>query len=166
MGVVNVLSPLVTAKDGGTIVSGKAAGGVLRSSRSVITPTVGDSVGSTYRLIPVRSGDVLQSLKLWSGALGAGVTANVGLYRRAKHGGAVVKVDLFATLIDMATAKDGLEILYEQAGLTGFGKALWEIIPTPPTADPMVGYDLTVTIAGAAIGTASPVGLDAVIADA
>lgn len=164
MAVVTRKSALITARDGGTLIGGRQQGGVLRSSRASVLSVVADSVASIYRIIPVRSADALAELKIWSEAQGAGVTGNVGLYRRVKDGGAVVTVDLFASLVDLATAKQGTDILFEQLGLSMFGLAIWQMAGL--TADPQITYDLAVTIAGAAIGTAGVIALGATFADA
>ena len=156
MGVVNTKSALITARDGATIVSGQQSGGILMTRRGFVTSVIGDSIGSTYRILPVRSSESICGLAIFSAAQGASVTGNVGLYRTARDGGAVVSVSLFATLVDLAAFKDA-SILHEELALSMFGKRVWEMLGL--ASDPQVSYDIVLTTAGAAIGTAGVVAM-------
>jgi hypothetical protein len=77
--------------------------------------------------------------------------ASVGLYKAAQHGGTVVDVDFFASLLSL---KDGAlantDITRENAVITptNAGQRLWEQLGL--TADPKQWYDVALTLTGAA----------------
>jgi hypothetical protein len=95
-------------------------------------------------------------VRLWFACTDTGTTgtANVGLYLAGTaHDGAAVDADLFASLIDTATAAVALTEVFSESttlGLADRGKALWELAnigDATLTADPGVDYDFCIVTA-------------------
>lgn len=113
----------------------------------------GDSVGSTYRFFRVPSWARVSELIADADDIGTTTTGDIGLYRTAEDGGAVVDADFFASaLVLNAGAIANSQVEHESAvvDLPNYGKRLWEQLGL--TADPMVYYDVAVTLTGAADG--------------
>jgi hypothetical protein len=84
--------------------------------------------------------------------------ADIGLYRTAADGGAVVDADFFASAQSLATVLNSQNVTNESAvvDIANKGKRLWEMLAL--TADPGVWYDVVVTLTAAA-GSAGTVTL-------
>lgn len=109
-----------------------------------------DSIASTYRMFRVRSGQRCAALAVFCDALGSGCAGDVGLYKPTIEGGAVVDADFFASAVAIAAATNGTDITFESGnaatnmGIEQIEKRIWEVLGL--TADPMVEYDVTVTL--------------------
>ena len=130
-----------------------ACNGVLKSV--VGTQEVSDNadIGSTYRLARVRSDWRIDSIRVFCDTITA-AAADIGLYKTARDGGAVVDADLFASAQSIATPSlVGIETRHE-AGVAVFAdiakldKRIWELLNL--SADPLLWYDLTLTLTIAA----------------
>lgn len=157
MAVVNTKSTAVTNADAATQtnISLKIAGGRLRESVGTVEAVNGDSIGSTFRLARIRSGDRVSRVMLSCDAITT-CTGDVGIYDIAANGGAVVDADFFASAQSLAAALVNQDVTHEadaaDAG-AGFGhadveKPLWQALGL--AADPYKLYDIAVTLTAAA----------------
>jgi hypothetical protein len=157
MAVVNTKSTAVTNADAATQtnLSLKIAGGRLRESVGTVEAVNGDSIGSTFRLARLRSGDRVSRVMLSCDAITT-CAGDVGIYDIAANGGAVVDADFFASAQSLAAALVNQDVTHEadaaDAG-AGFGladveKPLWQALGL--AADPGKLYDIAVTLTAAA----------------
>ncbi len=157
MAVVAVKSTPITNADATPVVLNKANvdGARERHKRGVVAAANGDSIASIYRCFRVKSSDLLSKLVLDNASWGAACTADIGLYKTAKDGGAVVDADLFASAVDMNAANRGLDVLRESGVITvaNMEKRLWELAGL--SADPNLDYDVALTLVAAAAAAGS-----------
>ena len=129
-------------------------GGRVRESVGIVEAAGGDA-GSTYRFARVPSSARVCALWFASDDLGTGLTMDVGLYKTAADGGAVVDADLFASAIDVATAAVTETNVLHESGVINIDdseKRLWEALGL--TEDPKIMYDVVGTSnTAAATGT-------------
>lgn len=127
-------------------------GGFERVKVATADVTNLDSIGSTYRLFRVPSNAVMTDLRVYCPAITTAAT-DIGLYRTAKDGGAVVDADLFTSAQVLTSALAGTDVLHESGifSLANSGKELWEALGL--TSDPSVFYDVTMTLTAAAGST-------------
>jgi hypothetical protein len=127
-------------------------GGFERVKVSTADVTNLDSIGSTYRLFRVPSNAVMTDLRVYCPAITTAAT-DIGLYRTAKDGGAVVDADLFTSAQVLTSALAGTDVLHESGvfSLANSGKELWDALGL--TSDPSVFYDVTMTLTAAAGST-------------
>ncbi|MGH8381749.1 MULTISPECIES: hypothetical protein [Pseudomonas] len=160
MAVVNVKSTAVTAGDAfpQTLTAQKIDGGRLRERVGVAEATATDSIGSTYRLVRINSGDRVSRLLLSCDAITTAV-GDIGLYDIASvNAGAVVDVDFFASAQALTSALVNTDVTHEadaaDAG-AGFGladveKQIWQALGL--ASDPGKQYDVAITLTAAATG--------------
>ncbi len=157
MAVVNTKSTAVTNADAATQTntSLKIASGRLRESVGTVEAVNGDSIGSTFRLARIRSGDRVSRVMLSCDAI-TSCAGDVGIYDIAANGGAVVDADFFASAQSLAAALVNQDVTHEadaaDAG-AGFGhadveKPLWQALGL--AADTYKLYDIAVTLTAAA----------------
>jgi hypothetical protein len=146
--IVTVKAGAITNADATPVVLNRAniARGRMLHLAGVAAFANGDSATSTYRMFRVKSNDRMTSLVLDTDAQGGSAAADIGLYRTAADGGAVVDADLFTSAISTVSALRGTDVLRESAVITvaNMEKMLWELAGL--TADPQVDYDVTVTL--------------------
>jgi hypothetical protein len=151
MAVEAIKSSVITNSDATpvTINSAQIADGRVRHKRGVAAVDAAASIGSTYRLARVKSNDIVPLLLLDCTAI-TSATADIGLYRTARDGGAVVDADLFASAQSLASALRGNDVTRESGVITvpNMEKTLWELLGL--TADPQVEYDIALTLTAAA----------------
>ena len=163
MAVVAVKSTLVTNADAlpAVLNNPRVDGGFERIEVATVAITSGDTTASTYRMFRVPSNAVMTDLRIYSPDIGTTTIADIGLYRTAKDGGAVVDANFFADALSLKDgALNGVDVLHEAAVFTidNSGKELWEALGL--TSDPAVFYDvaLTLTAAADATGTVKLIG--------
>jgi hypothetical protein len=136
-------------------------GGGVKAYAGTVEAVDGASIGSVYRFFRVGSWMRVDELVLMNDALSAGAT-DIGLYRTAADGGAVVDADFFASAVPLASAqtpKSGLNVTYESdstaMNIAKCDKRIWEALGL--TVDPGLEYDVaaTLTTAAGAAGTIS-----------
>ncbi|MDG9783874.1 hypothetical protein [Metapseudomonas otitidis] len=166
MAVVNVKSTAVTQGDAAqqSNISQRISGGRLRERVGTAEAANGDSIGSTYRLARVNSGDRISRVLLSSDAITSGA-GDIGIYDIASvNAGAVVDADFFGSAVSIASAQVNTDVTHEadaaDAG-AGFGladveKPLWQALGL--TSDPGKWYDVAVTLTAAA-GAAGTISL-------
>lgn len=135
--------------------------GRVRHSRGVVAVAATASSTSTYRFFQVPAHAVPISLRLSCPDIGTTMTADFGIYRTTRDGGAVVDADLFASAVDIhggALAKS--EILRESTTITVAlsEQAIWQF--TALTVDPGYSYDVVMTATADNDGTAASVLLE------
>jgi hypothetical protein len=129
-------------------------GGFERIEVSTVEIVNADSIASTYRMFRLPSNAVVTDLRIYSPDIGTTTITDIGLYRTAKDGGAVVDADFFASALSLKDgALNGTDVLHEAAVFTiaNSGKELWDALGL--TSDPSVFYDVTLTLTGAADAT-------------
>jgi hypothetical protein len=156
MAVEAVKSTLITNADAlpAVLNSPRVDGGFERIEVATVAITNADSVGSTYRMFRVPSNAVVTDLRIYSPDIGTTTISDIGLYRTAKDGGAVVDADFFSSAVSLKDgALNGVDVLHESAvfSIANSGKELWDALGL--TADPSVFYDVTLTLTGAADAT-------------
>jgi len=131
-------------------------GGFERVKVSTVEIVNADSVASTYRMFRVPSNAVVTDLRIYAPDIGTTTATDIGLYRTAKDGGAVVDADFFASAVSLnAGAINGTDVLHEAAVFTiaNSGKELWDALGL--TSDPSVFYDVAFTLTADADATAT-----------
>lgn len=156
MAVVAVKSTLVTNADAlpAVLNSPRVDGGFERIEVATVAITSGDNTGSTYRMFRVPSNAVVTDLRIYSPDIGTTTISDIGLYRTAKDGGAVVDADFFASALSLKDgALNGVDVLHESAvfSIANSGKELWDALGL--TSDPSVLYDVAFTLTADADAT-------------
>jgi hypothetical protein len=134
--------------------SPRVDGGFERIEVATAAITSGDSIDSTYRMFRVPSNAVMTDLRIYSPDIGTTTISDIGLYRTAKDGGAVVDADFFASALSLKDgAINGTDVLHESAvfSIANSGKELWDALGL--TSDPSVFYDVAFTLTAAADAT-------------
>lgn len=155
MGVVAVKTTSITNLDATPALRPQSwvHGGGLKTYSGYVAAADGDSIASTYRFFRVGSWMRPHALILSCAALSAGA-GDIGLYKPAAEGGAVVDADFFASAQSLAAALVATDVTYESAaaatnmGLSQAEKAIWEVLGL--TVDPKVQYDVAITLTTAA----------------
>lgn len=157
MAVVNTKSTSITNLDAGDLNPDYKSRGVLREAVDTLEVVSGDSIGSTYRMFRVWSGWRVSDIILDCDAITT-CAADIGIYKNARDGGAVVDADFFASAQSLATALNSQNVTNESGvvDIANKGKRLWEQLGL--TADPGLWYDVVVTLTAAA-GSAGTVTL-------
>ena len=151
MAVVNTKSTSITNLDAGDLNPDYKSRGVLREAVDTLETANGDSIGSTYRTVRLWSGWRISDVIIDSDDIGTTTAADIGLYRTAADGGAVVNAAFFASaLVLNAGALSGSNVTHESGvvDIANKGKRLWEQLGL--TADPGLWYDLALTLTAAA----------------
>lgn len=153
MAVVNTKSTLVTNADATPVVlnNPRVDGGYERVKTATAALANGDSATSTVRMFRVPSNAVMSDLRIYAPDIGTTTAADVGLYRTAADGAAVVDADFFAAAFVLnAGAVNGVDILHQSGvfSIANSGKELWDALGL--TTDPHVNYDVCLTLTGAA----------------
>lgn len=148
MAVANTKSTIVTNADATPVTRtpAKVMHGRLREQRATVETAAADDAGSVYRLMRVHSSWVVSQLLVGHDAITNMSTADIGLYKTAADGGAVVDVDFFDYSVDMSSASSGMvDRTYGRtnARISDIEKPLWEQLAL--TSDPNIFYDIAVT---------------------
>lgn len=144
-------STSITNVDAGDLNPDYKSRGVLREAVETIELASGDSIASTYRMVRVWSGWRVSDIIVDSDDIGTTTVGDIGLYRTASDGGAVVDADFFASaLVLNAGALSNTNVTHESGvvNIDKKDKRLWEQLGL--TADPGVWYDVTLTLTAAA----------------
>lgn len=137
------------------------AGGVLRVGiyRMVFDLAPDDfGIGDVMRICTLPSGARIGQIYVTSDGASTALTADLGLYKAARHGGAVIDADLFASALALNSGVTRTDELLEAATLAAADrwKPLWAMADLGAgtyTTDPMEDWDLAWT-ATAAVATA------------
>lgn len=158
MAVANTKSTLITNADATppTISPTYLSGGRLREAVGTVETAAADDDGSVYRFVRLPSHARVSEITILHDSITAGTVYDVGLYRTAEDGGAVVDADCFATNVDISTGTAvGTHVTFEALDIANIEKRLWEVAAA--STDPQIMYDLCLTgdTVGSAAGTIS-----------
>jgi hypothetical protein len=152
MAVANTKSTIVTARDAGKNVPLYLSGAVKHEAVATLEVAAADDDNSVYRFVRVHSSWSPRAIYLYNDAITAGTAYHCGLYDTAENGGAAVDNDVFATSVDLSSARVApLDLLFEALNIDKIEKRVWEMLGL--TADPNKYYDLA--LIGATVGTAA-----------
>ena len=157
MAVANTKSTHITNADATppTLTNSHISNAVKREAVGTVEVAAADDDGSVYRLARVPSSARVSTVQLACDALTGATVADIGLYKTAKEGGAVVDADLFASNVDISAGVAFTDYTYEATAtnIVQVEKRLWELLGL--TADPQIDYDVCVTLdtAGSGAGT-------------
>ena len=148
MAVVNLKSPLVTNDDAVPPTKNAVTDdrGRVRNMVATLETNADDSIASVYRFFRIRSNWRLLGLYIKCDAIATAPAADIGLYRTATDGGAVVDADCYATAVLLSSAITTAELnqLYEVRGVEKIANKVWQ--DAGATADPLIDYDLALTL--------------------
>ncbi len=134
---------------------------VLKSTGvGLLEVSTSEDVGNILRFVQVRSNAVIRNVVLYCDAVATGGAMDVGIYRTADDGSAVVDADFFASAqVVTAALIVGTNIAHESAvyGIEDLDKPLWEALGL--TEDPNVWYDVAGTIT-TDMGGAGTIGIE------
>lgn len=150
--VVLTKSGLVTDLDALPVdlVSAYRTHGRLREMNESFSIANGDSIGSIYRVLRVWSGWRVSDLRINSPDIGTTGISDVGLYKTAADGGAVVDADFFSSALSLSGgALADVSIARESAVITpaNADTRIWEQLGL--TEDPKIWYDVALTLTAA-----------------
>lgn len=154
MGVVNTKATAVSNADASPRIPNTSfiEGAPIIESAGTVETTATDAEASTYRFCRVRSGDRLSELLFANDSIDDGggsageVYMDIGLYKTAGDGGAVVDADLFVSAVDVYIARAQLTDLHFESGSTDKSKVekrIWELLGLD--SDPFLEYDICAT---------------------
>jgi hypothetical protein len=163
MAVVAVKGTIITNADAGTLNNANVFRGIVKEAAETLEVTSGDSIASVYRLNRVPSNARVSRVLLSCDAITT-CAGDIGVYRTAADGGAVVDVDFFASAQSLAAALANSDVTHEADaadGGVGYGladqtKMLWQALQF--ATDPRAEFDVAVTLTAAA-GSAGTIGL-------
>ena len=115
-----------------------------------------DDNNSVYRLARVPSGARIHRIELLTDAITGGTDYNLGLYKTAINGGAVVDDNLFGDALDLSSGNTvPVEVTFDQLDKADIEKRVWTLLGL--SADPHTEYDLALIgiTAGTGAGTIS-----------
>lgn len=153
MAIANTKSTAVSNRDASPRVPSPAhlVRGPLFEAVGTVEIAVADDDNSVYRMARLRSSDRVSQLTIFNDAITGGLF-DVGLYRTADDGGAVVDADLFGSSVSLNLANViGADVVFESAAtdVAKIEKRLWELLGL--SADPQLDYDIALT--GATVGS-------------
>lgn len=153
MAVVNTKSTVITNSDATPPTLNDAVlNGRARHVAAAVEVSAADDDTSVYRMFRVHSSERVERLEVLNDAITSGTDYDLGLYRTAADGGAVVDADLFASAVTMASARiPPLDLTFEALDVAKIEKPIWELLGL--SADPGVFYDVCFT--GNTVGTAA-----------
>lgn len=126
--------------------------GDARAGVAVVEVAAADDDNSVFRFARIHSSERLHSLQLLNDAITGGTSYHFGLHETAANGGAAADNDLFATAVDLSSARVApLDITHEALNIDQSEKRIWELLNL--SADPNKFYEITAT--GITVGTAA-----------
>jgi len=120
-------------------------GGIVKVSVDTCEVSDNADIGSTYRLGRIPSNACVLMLGVKCDTLTGGA-ADIGLYRTAADGGAVVEVDTYASAQSIATAitTASTNHAFEARDIANIRRLAWQ--DAGLTSDPGVLYDVVLTL--------------------
>lgn len=148
MAIELVKSAGITAQDLNQSANSYIQQGNVRSAVGTGAVSATASIASIIRLARIQSNARITVASLFCTAI-TSAAGDVGLYRTADDGGAVVDADFFIAAQTLAAASPGINVIGGNAlAPANREKRLWEALGL--TADPNVYYDVAVTLTAAA----------------
>lgn len=162
MAVANTKSTVITNADASprTPNSSYLEHGKIRECVATVEVAAADDDTSVYRMVRIPSGARISQILVANDAITAGTSYDLGVYKNAGDGGAVVNVDQFLSAVDMSSARAQFtDLTHESADfdIDKVEKRIWEMTGIALTADPFLEYDIafTANTVGTAAGTIS-----------
>ena len=158
MAVVNTKSAIITNLDASPVVLNDVTvqGGRVRSQCGTVEVAAADDDTSVYHFARVPSNARITSIKRYNDAITGMTVCDIGLYRTAADGGAVVSANAYANDVDInAGTVAGVEHAFTTRGVEKIAQRVWQ--DAGLSADSKVEYDLCLTAAtvGSGAGTIS-----------
>jgi hypothetical protein len=156
MAVANTKSTIVTNADASppVLTTSYLNGGVVRECVAYVTPAAADDDNSVYRICRLPSNVRISQILVKHAAVTGMTDTDLGFYRTAADGGAVVDVNAFWDAIDLSSARNVFTDVTETPLAANTEKRLWELDPAPLTEDPKTEYDICLTCPTVGSGTA------------
>ena len=155
MPVVNTKSTNISRGDTvGSTNNGYLYKGELFKALGLVSVAASDDDTSTYRVVRVPSNALVSKVQVVNSAITGGTSYDVGVYRTAADGGAVVSATAIASAVDMSSARAAwTDVSFEARAITDAEKRLWELLSL--ARDPQVEYDIVLraNTVGTAAGT-------------
>lgn len=126
----------------------------LKEDTGTLEKGAGDSNNSVYRFARVKSNVRISAINLLNDAITGGTAYSCGVYETAANGAAVVSIALFASGVDLSSARAApLDIRHQASDINTVEKRLWELLGLDK--DPNKEYDICLTgvTAGGGAGT-------------
>lgn len=113
MAVVTTKSAQITNRDTVPVIpeDARLANANIRGAMSIVNAVSGDSIGSKYIAFAIPRKAIMRSLMITNATTGTTGTADIGLYRTTKNGGAVVTAAFFKAAQDIHTANAKVDVL-------------------------------------------------------
>lgn len=156
MAVVNTKATAIANADARPVVINGSylQKGSLVEAVGVVAVAAADDDGSVFRLARIPSNARVSEILVKNTAITGGTVYRVGVYEIAGNGGAAVNTGVFATTVDMSTARTvPADVSTSALAIDQSEKRLWELLGL--AADPKKEYDiaLTATTVGTAAGS-------------
>lgn len=151
MAVANTKSTQISNAEATPVVineGGHVRGTVYRAGATVEVAAADDN-NSVYRFVRIPSNAIVTSIKCFADAITGGTDYDLGLYKTAENGGAVVDVNCFADAVDLSSGLTGTELRYEIADINTINEKAYEVASV--ATDPKEEYDICLT--GVTVGT-------------
>ncbi len=163
MGTSALSSTYVTGRDATprVLTNARIHGGVPRSYHGSVTAAAADDTASRYKMCSVPSNCMVRHVYLSSVAQGGSGAVNIGVYRTAADGGAVVSATLFASAVSVVSAVSVSDVVNQSTSYTPTKREqpLWQAAGL--TSDP--GGELDIMVApSAALTNGGLIGLEVV----
>lgn len=137
-----------------------ASAGRLKEAVGVATVSATQASGDTIRLTRVPSNARISDVVLCTADATTAGAINIGIWRTAADGGAVVDADLFASALDLSGGPfNNTDVTFESGEYTyaEMEKPLWEVLGL--TSDPSVVYDVVAQVSTTFNGGGTTMGL-------
>lgn len=136
------------------------AAGATLSTYAAVAVTTSEVSTNVLRLVRVPSNARVTSVRASCTALGGTCAGDIGLYRTADDGGAVVDADFFGSAVSFVSAVNAAEQLNESGVNTPVlqGQPLWQAAGL--AADPRGFFDIAITLT-ANVSTGGSIGIHA-----
>lgn len=124
------------------------APGAVINTVAALDVTTSEDIGNILRIVQVPSNARITSVRAFGTALGGTCAGDIGLYRAAADGGAVVDADFFGSAVSFVAVSVGAELLNESAVNTPakIGQPIWQAAGL--SADPRTPLDVAITLTG------------------
>lgn len=138
--------------------------GLKSTGVGLLEVSTSEDVGNILRFCAIPSNAAVRAVFLYCDAVAVGGAMDIGIYRTADDGGAVVDADFFASAQVVTAALARSNVAHESGvyDIDDLDKPLWQALGL--SADPSVWYDVAGTIT-TDMGGAGTIGLDVLYVD-
>lgn len=123
-----------------------AKGGILKSAIETVEVSTATDAADVIYFFTVPSSASPRALKVWSDAAITSGAGDIGIYRTADDGGAVVDADLFASALAIGGGLTGADQMFESGIIDEgeVGQPLWQLAAL--SADPNCYFVVAMTV--------------------